>query len=116
MISGHGPTGTKKMTIMTQDAMVGKENPEWVLSDKLSEERKYITFGLAKAVANVTGAICCDLYGKKNVLIVGWIMGFIHVLMGMMAQDWVRRVSSGSAGLGKESFFWQCRSSTPRQK
>ncbi|MFP5342838.1 MAG: MFS transporter [Candidatus Limnocylindria bacterium] len=47
-----------------------------------------VAFGLAKAVANLAAGALADRYGRKPVLVVGWLIGVPVPLLIIAAPDW----------------------------
>ena len=47
-----------------------------------------VAFGLTKAIANLTAGALADRYGRKPVLVAGWLLGLPVPLLLLWAPDW----------------------------
>ena len=77
-------------------AMVGLERAilpvlaedEFSIASKMAILSFIGTFGLAKAIANLFAGTWADRFGRKNVLIAGWLVGIPVPLLIMWAPSW----------------------------
>ncbi|MDA1029200.1 MAG: MFS transporter [Bacteroidetes bacterium] len=61
---------------------------EFGIASKMAILSFIVTFGLAKAVANLFAGTWADRYGRKKVLVAGWLVGIPVPLLIMWAPSW----------------------------
>jgi MFS family permease len=77
-------------------AMVGQERTvlpllaeaEFGLSSAAATLTFLVAFGISKAVANLAAGALADAYGRKPVLVAGWLIGIPVPLLIIAAPDW----------------------------
>lgn len=61
---------------------------EFGMASKMAILSFIVTFGLAKAIANLFAGTWADRYGRKKVLVAGWLVGIPVPLLIMWAPSW----------------------------
>ena len=65
-----------------------------------------VFFGIVKAVFNFVTGVCCDRWGRKRTLVVGWVLGIPMPLMVIWAGSWWTAAAS-SIFLGmQQALVW----------
>jgi MFS family permease len=55
-----------------------------------------VAFGLAKALTNLVAGVLADRYGRKPVLVVGWLVGVPVPILLILAPDWTWVVAANA--------------------
>eukprot|EP00397_Hematodinium_sp_SG-2012_P003812 GEMP01003821.1.p1 GENE.GEMP01003821.1~~GEMP01003821.1.p1 ORF type:complete len:560 (+),score=147.25 GEMP01003821.1:94-1680(+) len=70
------------------------EKGEFLVDGTLRSTQFLVAFGLSKAITNFIVGITCDIYGRKPVMIVGWVFGLVIPIMVIFASSWEVVVAS----------------------